>query len=429
MSATTAEPPTPVARKSSTSGAAGSSVRASRATSPNSIVNKYASPASTTSYYAQQQAAAQEASPDSDFSSSDDSSSDTSSDEDDEGPEVVVGDDGYEYEYYDDEDETPALAPVNTGPTSILRKPAAATSSPYSSAYGASAEAPSRNTSAYGSSTTQAGSSSYGSSSGYGASTSAYGSSRQAEPEAPRPTRAYSGARTTGAYGGYEEPSSSAAPLSPTSGRRSSQFGRYTSPAPEPSSSVLTERRFSREDSSDSGASRYATRKRDDSDSFVSRYLAKSRTSGALTAEQKEPTPDESATRKISGELQYPSGRSRYAALKERKARLAKSKSSAALGLGNNDEDDDDDSGEVLTPFTSRFGGELAHSRSSHMLKDQSSPSGSSRQPEPSNDDENLSSWAKYLKNKYGGRAATNTSAQSGASRESEDRRSRLGMN
>merc|ERR1719175_344048 len=89
-SATTVEPPTPAARKSSTSGTAGASVRASRATSPNSIVNKYASPASTTSYYAQQQAAAQEASPDSDFSSSDDSSSDTSSDEDDdEGPEVV----------------------------------------------------------------------------------------------------------------------------------------------------------------------------------------------------------------------------------------------------------------------------------------------------------------------------------------------------
>merc|ERR1712172_471419 len=126
--------------------------------------------------------------------------------------------------------------------------------------------------------------------------------------------------------------------------------------------------RFSREDSSDSG-SRFATRKRDDSDSFVSRYLAKSRTSGALTSEQKEPTPDESASRRISGELQYPSGRSRYAALKERKARLARSKSSAVCALGN--EDDDDDEGEAaLTPFTSRFGGELARSRSSHLLKD-----------------------------------------------------------
>merc|ERR1719472_641551 len=242
-SATTVEPPTPAARKSSTSGTANASVRASRATSPNSIVNKYASPASTTSYYAQQQAAAQEASPDSDFSSSDDSSSDTSSDEDDdEATNVVVGDDGYEYEYYDDDDETPALAPVNAGPTSILRKTtaaAAATSSPYSSGYGTAAEPPSRNTSsAYGSSQAQAGqgygassASSYGASSGYGATTSAYGSNRQAEPET-RPSRTYSGARTTGSYGGYEEPSA-AAPLSPTSARRSSQYGRYTSPAPE----------------------------------------------------------------------------------------------------------------------------------------------------------------------------------------------------
>ena len=71
----------------------------------------------------------------------------------------------------------------------------------------------------------------------------------------------------------------------------------------------------------------------------------------------------------ILGELQYPSGRSRYAALKERKARLAKSKSSATIGLGGGDDDDDDDAEEILTPFTSRFGGELARSRSSHMLK------------------------------------------------------------
>merc|ERR1719339_456619 len=439
-SATTVEPPTAAARKSSTSGTAGASVRASRATSPNSIVNKYASPASTTSYYAQQQAAAQEASPDSDFSSSDDSSSDTSSDEDDdEGPNsnVVVGDDGYEYEYYDDDDETPALAPVNAGPTSILRKttaPAAATSSPYSSGYGTAAEPPSRNTSsAYGSSQAQASpsygassASSYGASSGYGATTS----------EA-RPTRTYSGARTTGSYGGYEEPSA-AAPLSPSAARRSSQYGsgRYTSPAPEPSSSVLSERRFSREDSSDSGG-RYATRKRDDSDSFVSRYLAKSRTSGALTSEQKEPTPDESASRRISGELQYPSGRSRYAALKERKARLAKSKSSATIGLGGGDDDDDDDAEEILTPFTSRFGGELARSRSSHMLKNESSPTASSasRQPEGNEQDENLSSWAKYLKNKYGGRstgaggtAPSAGTAESSREQEKEDRRARLGL-
>merc|ERR1719228_1100675 len=240
-----------------------------------------------------------------------------------------------------------------------------------------------------------------------------------------RPSRTYSGARTTGSYGGYEEPSA-AAPLSPTAARRSSQYGRYTSPAPEPTSSVLSERRFSREDSSDSG-SRFATRKRDDSDSFVSRYLAKSRTSGALTSEQKEPTPDESASRRISGELQYPSGRSRYAALKERKARLAKSKSSAMIGLGAEDDDEDDDAEEILTPFTSRFGGELARSRSTHMLKDQESPSSSSRQ-DVSEQDENLSSWAKYLKNKYGGRGAATGNQPSSRESEKEERRARLGL-
>merc|ERR1712029_192930 len=136
-----------------------------------------------------------------------------------------------------------------------------------------------------------------------------------------------------------------------------------------------------------------------------------------------EPTPDESASRRISGELQYPSGRSRYAALKERKARLAKSKSSATIGLGGGDDDDDDDDGDsVLTPFTSRFGSELAKSRSSHMLKDQNSPSGSSTsRQDVSEQDENLTSWAKYLKNKYGGRgAATGAQALSRDSREQE---------
>merc|ERR1712226_966187 len=155
--------------------------------------------------------------------------------------------------------------------------------------------------------------------------------------------------------------------------------------------------------------------------SFVSRYLAKSRTSGALTSEQKEPTPDESASRRISGELQYPSGRSRYAALKERKARLAKSKSSATIGLGGGDDDDDDDAEEILTPFTSRFGGELARSRSSHMLKNESSPTSSSasRQPEGNEQDENLSSWAKYLKNKYGGRSTGGSAPSSAGTAES----------
>ena len=219
--------------------------------------------------------------------------------------------------------------------------------------------------------------------------------------------------------------------MSPGSSRR---YSRYTSP--EPSSSRLSERRFSREDSSDSGTG-YSSRfkRRDDSDSFVSRYLAKSRTSATIAAEsQKSPTPEEtvSASRRISGELQYPSGRSRYAALKERKAKLAKSKSSATIGLGNNEEEEEDDADSLLTPFTSRFGSELARSRSSHLLKDQNSPSSSStsRQDVSSEQDENLSSWAKYLKNKYGGRGAASGAQAASRDREAEkeERRSRLGL-
>ena len=61
------------------------------------------------------------------------------------------------------------------------------------------------------------------------------------------------------------------------------------------------------------------------------------------------------ATRKISDESQYPSGRSRYAALKDRKSRVARSKSSAVLGMepDEDDEDANDDANEP-TPFTSR---------------------------------------------------------------------------
>merc|ERR1712025_832065 len=122
----------------------------------------------------------------------------------------------------------------------------------------------------------------------------------------------------------------------------------------------------------------------------------------------------------------------RYAALKERKAKLAKSKSSATIGLGGgNDDDDDDDGDSVLAPFTSRFGSELAKSRSSHMLKDQNSPSGSSTsRQDVSEQDENLSSWAKYLKNKYGGRGAASGAQAASRDREAEkeERRSRLGL-
>ena len=55
-----------------------------------------------------------------------------------------------------------------------------------------------------------------------------------------------------------------------------------------------------------------------------------------------------------------------------------------------------------------RFGRELAKSRSSHFLKsddvDNASTPAHASQANAATDDENLSSWARYLKNKYGGR-------------------------
>ena len=118
-------------------------------------------------------------------------------------------------------------------------------------------------------------------------------------------------------------------------------------------------------------------------------------------------------TKKISGTEQS-SGRSRYAALRDRRSRLAKSKSTAVVGFTNynaddsdDDDEDDDEDDSVQTPFTSRFGRELAKSRSSHFLKaapqtedsDSGLPSSSAGL---TSDDDNLSSWARYLKNKYG---------------------------
>jgi len=417
---------------------------ASRTGSPSSIVNRYAQPQSASSGYAGYgagAAAGQDDSNDSDFSSSDtDSSSDSDSDDDDD-----AADDGYEYEYYDEDEPAAAGAaasvPKQSAPSSILKK--SNENSAYGSSYGAaSSDAGNAYSSSYGGygSSNQA-SGGYGSQYGYGASASqaeaparnqsAYSGAstssynRSDEQPSGRAQRSYTGAKTTSAYSGsWGQETEQSTPLSPSTSRR---YSRYASPEPTAS----TERRFSREDSSDSTSgfsSRY--KRRDDSDSFVNRYLAKSRSTAVGLGSgdaQRDETPEDSvsATRRISGELQYPSGRSRYAALKERKARLAKSKSSATIGLGNDDDDDDDDGDQVLTPFTSRFGGELARSRSSHMLKDQSSPSGS-RTADTNADDENLSSWAKYLKNKYGGRGAA--SAAQGASRESEDRRSRLGL-
>ena len=108
---------------------------------------------------------------------------------------------------------------------------------------------------------------------------------------------------------------------------------------------------------------------------------------------------------------------------------MARSKSSAVVGFmgynNDNDDDDDDDDDEddddnedsLQTPFTSRFGRELAKSRSSHFLKASEATDSDSGLPSSSaggltSDDDNLSSWARYLKNKYGSKTKKGSSGR-----------------
>ncbi|XP_060803290.1 RING finger protein nhl-1 isoform X2 [Amyelois transitella] len=120
---------------------------------------------------------------------------------------------------------------------------------------------------------------------------------------------------------------------------------------------------------------------------------------------------DDEPSSSFDDDSKYPTARSRYLALKERRNRLARSKSShTGFGVG-----DDDDADEPVSPTTAspsaylaaRYGSgtggsELSRSRSSHALKSrESSPE---RPVTGEKDGAALSSWARYLKNKYGSR-------------------------
>ncbi|CAB4057712.1 TRIM71 [Lepeophtheirus salmonis] len=135
-------------------------------------------------------------------------------------------------------------------------------------------------------------------------------------------------------------------------------------------------------------------RVRRDSDSFVNRYLAKSKNVTESVPEQNTiyiDKNDENATQRISGDSQYPSGRSRYAALRDRKNKISRSKSSVLLTQQGIDDlsHEDLDHTFPMTPFTTRYG---YHSKI---------------------EETNLSSWAKYLKTKYNGRKKGEDSSQS----------------
>ncbi|XP_033220495.1 RING finger protein nhl-1 isoform X2 [Belonocnema kinseyi] len=166
--------------------------------------------------------------------------------------------------------------------------------------------------------------------------------------------------------------------------------------------------------------------------SYTSRFLNKSRSQAAIA------TPREREREPVEVEPVEPlSPRSRYAALKERRQRLARSRSSHNFGGEDLDIDEDPPSPTTQSPnayLAAKYGvgSELARSRSTHALK--------SREPSPDRDRGGaekdgaaLSSWARYLKNKYGNRSTKDkepptTSSIPSSSASATSRRLSLGL-
>lgn len=179
--------------------------------------------------------------------------------------------------------------------------------------------------------------------------------------------------------------------------------------------------------------SRYRTRNpsQTEEEPPASRYGASSGSSYSNRYGSK-PREEETTTSSIDDESKYPTARSRYLALKERRNRLARSKSSHT-GFGAGDDDDQDEPVSPTTASPSAYlaarygsgttGSELSRSRSSHALKSRES---SPERPVPGEKDgAALSSWARYLKNKYGSRGKER---DTGSSSSSNARRLSLGL-
>ncbi|XP_057336422.1 RING finger protein nhl-1 isoform X1 [Microplitis mediator] len=163
---------------------------------------------------------------------------------------------------------------------------------------------------------------------------------------------------------------------------------------------------------------------------YTSRFLNKSRSQAAVTApreREREPEP----------EVEPLSPRSRYAALKERRQRVARSRSSHNFGNDDIDLDEDPPSPTTQSPnayLAAKYGAgsELARSRSTHALKSRD-PSPERDRPGMEKDGAALSSWARYLKNKYGNRSTkdkepTSTSSIPSSSTSAASRRLSLGL-
>ncbi|XP_068633062.1 RING finger protein nhl-1 isoform X2 [Battus philenor] len=174
---------------------------------------------------------------------------------------------------------------------------------------------------------------------------------------------------------------------------------------------------------------RYRTRQTSQTEEEpTSRYGA----SGSSYSRYGSKPKDDEMTSSIDDDTKYPTARSRYLALKERRNRLARSKSShTGFGAGDDDEQDDPVSPTTASPsayLAARYGSgtggsELSRSRSSHALKSrESSPE---RPVTGEKDGAALSSWARYLKNKYGSRGKDR---DTGGTTSSTARRLSLGL-
>ena len=207
-----------------------------------------------------------------------------------------------------------------------------------------------------------------------------------------------------------------------------SPYGSKEETTPSTGSKYLNRNRGSTDD--DTSSSRYGG----SGSGYTSRFLNKSKSSAAMSPDEET----DSGSRRFSpvgsnDDSKYPSGRSRYAALKDRRARLARSRSSHNFGGGDEDDAEDGRSSPTTSMpssyLASRYGpgsqssNELSRSRSTHALKSRdNSPdrtggsSGGGTGSGTEKDGAALSSWARYLKNKYGNKAGNKEGGSSGTS-------------
>nr|CAD7601903.1 unnamed protein product [Timema genevievae] len=184
----------------------------------------------------------------------------------------------------------------------------------------------------------------------------------------------------------------------------------------EPTTTTAGSRYRTRNQQEDESPSRYG------SGGYTSRFLNKSKSSAAVSPDEDLPEPKKytpsssTSVSAVDDSNKYSSGRSRYAALKDRRSRLNRSRSSHNLG----GPDDMDESEEPTSPtssmpssyLASRYapsttaGSDLSRSRSTHAMKSrETSPDRSGGSGTTEKDGAALSSWARYLKNKYGTKA------------------------